>query len=57
MKVFDATGKEVAVLVNENKSAGSYSVSFNGSNLSSGIYFYKLESGGFVETKRMVLLK
>ena len=57
LKVFDATGKEVAVLVNENKSAGSYSVSFNGSNLSSGIYFYKLESGGYVETKRMVLLK
>ena len=57
LKVFDASGKEVAVLVNENKPAGRYSVTFDGSELSSGIYFYKLESSGFVETKRMVLLK
>jgi photosystem II stability/assembly factor-like uncharacterized protein len=57
LKVYNSLGMEVATLVNEKKPAGSYSVSFDGSKLSSGIYFYKLESGGFVETMRMVLLK
>jgi hypothetical protein len=56
-KVYDALGKEIAVLFNEIKPAGKYSIEFNGSNLSSGIYFYKLESGDFSETKRMILLK
>ena len=56
LKVYNSLGMEVATLVNEKKPAGSYSVSFDGSKLSSGIYFYKLESGGFVETMRMVLL-
>jgi len=58
LKVFDVTGKEVAVLVNETKTAGSYSVLFNASNLSSGIYFYKLEvNGNIIGMKKMVLLK
>jgi hypothetical protein len=55
--VYDILGNEVKTLVNENKPAGTYSVEFNGSDLSSGVYFYKLEAGDFSETKRMVLLK
>jgi len=57
LKVFDALGKEVATLVNEKKSSGRYEVEFDGSNFSSGIYFYKLQTEGFIETKRMILLK
>ena len=57
LKVYDVVGKEVATLVNEVKSAGSYIVGFNGTELSSGVYFYRLESGIFVENKRMVLIK
>lgn len=55
--IFDVLGKEVQTLVNEKLSPGSYETEFNGSNLSSGMYFYKLESGDFVETKRMIFLK
>ncbi len=50
-------GVEVAVLVNENKPAGNYSVQFDGANFPSGIYYYKLESGSFSEVKKMILLK
>jgi len=57
LKVFDVLGNEVAELVNEKQNAGSYSVEFDGSNFSSGVYFYKLTAGEFVETKRMILLK
>lgn len=57
LKVYDALGNEVATLVNEKKNAGSYSVEFDGSGFASGVYFYKLEAGEFVETKRMILLK
>ncbi|MBK8549988.1 MAG: serine hydrolase [Ignavibacteria bacterium] len=57
LKVFDALGKEVAVLVNENLNAGTYEVDFSGANLPSGIYFYKLISGDFTETKKMFLIK
>ena len=57
LKVYDALGKVVKTLVNENKPAGYYSLEFDGSDLPSGIYFYRLEAGEFVETKRMVLLK
>lgn len=57
LTVFDALGKEVATIVNEKLSAGSYEVEFDGSNFSSGIYFYKLEAGNFKETIRMILLK
>ncbi|MEO8210897.1 MAG: T9SS type A sorting domain-containing protein [bacterium] len=57
LKLYDILGNEIKTLVNENKPAGIYSVEFDGSNLSSGVYFYKLEAGDFVETKRMILLK
>ena len=57
LKVYNPLGMEVAILVNEVKSAGKYSVTFNGSDLSSGVYYYRLESKGFSQTKRMVLLK
>jgi photosystem II stability/assembly factor-like uncharacterized protein len=57
LKVFDVLGKEVTTLVNENKPAGSYQVDFNASKLPSGIYLYKLISGKFTETKKLILLK
>ncbi|KXK06343.1 MAG: M12 family metallo-peptidase [Ignavibacteriaceae bacterium] len=57
LKVFDITGREVATLVNSPKMPGNYEVNFNAGNLSSGIYFYKLEAGDFTETKRMILVK
>ena len=57
LKVYDVLGKEVANLVNEVKAAGSYSVEFNGANLSSGIYYYRIESGSFVNVKKMLLIK
>ncbi len=55
--VYDGIGKEVIKLVNEQQDAGNYEVTFNGNELSSGIYFYKLESNGIILTKRMLLLK
>ena len=57
LKIFDALGKAVASLVNEKQNAGSYTVDFNGSNLSSGIYFYRINSGEFIKTRSMMLLK
>jgi|WetSurMetagenome_2_1015567.scaffolds.fasta_scaffold08160_3 hypothetical protein len=57
LKVYDVLGNEVVVLVNEEKPAGSYEVEFNAASLSSGIYFYKLQAGSFVDTKKMILLK
>ena len=57
LKIYDVLGNEVATLVNEEKPAGSYEVNFNASQLSSGIYFYKLQAGNFISTKKMILLK
>ncbi|MGE5805376.1 MAG: T9SS type A sorting domain-containing protein, partial [Ignavibacteria bacterium] len=57
LKVFDLLGREAATLVNEEKPAGAYEVEFNGRNLSSGIYFYQLKTGSFVQTKKLILLK
>ena len=57
LKVFDMLGREVATLVNKYQSAGTYEVKFDGSNLSSGIYFYTLKSGSYTKTYKMVLLK
>ena len=57
LKVYDASGKEVATLVNETKPAGYYSVNFNASSLSSGIYFYTLQANNFTATKKMSLIK
>lgn len=55
--VFDVLGSEVATLVNEEKPAGSYEVEFDASILPSGVYFYQLKAGSFVETKKMIFLK
>ena len=57
LKVYNLLGEEVAALVNEYKSAGNYEIQFDASELSSGIYFYKLETSDFSETKKMVVLK
>jgi len=57
LKVYDVLGNEVATLVDEYKPAGKYEVEFNSSSLPSSIYFYKIQVGNFVETKKMVLLK
>jgi carboxypeptidase T len=57
IKIYDMLGKVVMTLVNENQSAGNYSVSFDGSRLSSGLYYYKLQSGEFSDTKKMLLVK
>ena len=50
-------GREVKTLVNEVKSPGAYSVDFNGSELSSGVYFYRMESNGFTDIKKMLMIK
>jgi hypothetical protein len=58
IKVYDILGKEVAALVNEEKSAGNYSVQFSAnSNMASGVYFYRMQAGSFTETKKLILLK
>ncbi len=57
LKVYDITGKEVAKLLNQNLGIGSYEYNFNASNLTSGIYFYTLKTGNFIETKKMMLVK
>ena len=67
LKVYDILGNEVATLVNEKKQAGNYKVLFsakggsasgeNAYNLASGIYFYKIQAGNFVQTKKMILVK
>ena len=57
IKVFDILGNEIETLVNEEKPVGSYEVDFNASELSSGIYFYKLQAGEFIQTKKMIILK
>ena len=57
LDVYNSIGQRVATLVNETKTAGTYEVNFNAANLSSGIYFYKLTSGNFTETKKMILMK
>ena len=57
LKIYNALGKEVAALVNETKSAGTYEVEFNALDLTSGIYFYTIQAGSFKETKKMILLK
>jgi hypothetical protein len=57
IKVYDILGKEISTLVNEEKSIGSYEVRFNGANLSSGVYFYRMKAGGFIEVKKLMLMK
>ncbi len=57
LKIYDILGREVRTLVNEVKSAGSYTIDFNASEFSSGVYFYKLESNSFTDIKKMMLIK
>jgi hypothetical protein len=57
LKVIDVLGREVATLVSERQSEGSYSVTFQASNLPSGIYFYRLQTGSFTQTRKMILLR
>ncbi len=57
IRVYDILGNEVTTLVNEEKSVGNYNVQFNGSNLASGIYFYSMHAGNYVETKKLILMK
>ena len=57
LKVYDLIGNEIAVLVNETKSPGRYTVEFSSAKLASGTYFYRLQAGEFVQTKKMIMLK
>jgi len=57
LMVYDILGREVATLVNKQQKAGNYEVNFNASQLTSGIYFYRLKSGNFNESKKMILIK
>jgi hypothetical protein len=57
LKVYDILGREVATLVNQKQAPGNYSVKFNASQLSSGVYFYRLKAGNLVQTKKMILMK
>jgi hypothetical protein len=55
--IYDLLGKEVATLVNEKLSPGTYEVEWDASNYASGLYFYKLEAGSFSQTRKLILLK
>jgi hypothetical protein len=57
LKIYDVLGREVADLINENKKAGFYTYNFNSQNLSSGVYFYRIEINDFIDTKKMILLR
>jgi hypothetical protein len=57
LKVYDVLGNDITTLVNEEKPAGSYEVEFDATNLPSGVYFYQLRAGNFIETKKMILLR
>ena len=57
LKVYDVLGREVETLVNERESSGSHAVRFDGSNLPSGVYLYRLEAGTYHDAKKLLLLK
>jgi hypothetical protein len=57
LKVYDMLGHEVATVVNEEQTAGTHEVTFNGINLASGVYYYRLLSGSYVDTKKFILVK
>ncbi len=57
LKIYDLLGREITSLVNEEKDAGKYSIRFNGNSLASGVYFYKLTSGNYSQTKKLILMK
>ena len=56
-KIYDIIGREVKTLVNDFRNAGTYNVEFNGADLSSGVYFFRMEAGEFIDVKRMMLIK
>jgi hypothetical protein len=57
LKVYNILGKEVATLVNQEKTTGNYEINFYANNLSSGVYFYRIQAGNFTDTKKFVLLR
>ena len=57
LKVYDILGREIETLVNTEKPAGAYVVKFDGHSLPSGVYFYRIQAGDFVDTKKFILLK
>ena len=57
LKIYDILGKEISTLVNEQLQPGVYEVEFDGSNLPSGVYFYRLIAGDFIATKKMLIIK
>lgn len=57
LKIFDLLGREIMSLVNDDKSPGKYSVNFDGSSFASGIYFYRMQAGNFIDTKKFILIK
>jgi hypothetical protein len=57
LKVYNMLGQEMMTLVNENKDVGRYEVKFNASTLSSGVYYYRLVAGQFMETKKLILIR
>jgi hypothetical protein len=58
IKIYNLLGEEVKTLVNHvYKSAGNYSIKFDGTNYASGLYFYRIEAGSYIETKKMLLIK
>ena len=57
LKIFNAQGKEVAELINATEKSGSHEVKFDGSNMPSGVYYYRLKTNGFMKIRKMVILK
>ena len=57
IKVYDVLGKEITTILNEVKDAGKYSIRFNAANLTSGVYFYRMQIEEFIQTKQMIVLK
>lgn len=57
LKVYDMLGREVKTLVNERQTAGTHLVTFDAGNLASGVYFYRMQAGSFVQTKKLILMK
>ena len=57
LKVYDVLGNEIKTLVNEEQPSGSYSLQFNASGLSSGVYFYRMQAGNFSDTRKFILMK
>jgi hypothetical protein len=57
LKIYDILGREIAVLVNDRKQPGHYETAWNAASYASGVYFYRLSANGFVETKKLLLMK